>query len=119
MDILVGREGVRAKMSYSTLIVSSVNPPKKFRCPYFRKERGGQVGCQNVLIMGKGRGSKQIDQISFNILFVLKASLSLRTFEKGKMKTHKLGPTLPTRGQTGLHNDGQSPGDMVAGNTVF
>ena len=46
-------------------------------------------------------------------------ALSLRTLEKGKMKTHKLGPTLPTRGQTGLHNNGQSPGDMVAGNTVF
>ena len=47
----------------STLIVSSVNPPKKFRCPYFREEGGGQTGCQNVfifyvLIMGGREGVK-------------------------------------------------------------
>ena len=34
----------------STLIVSSVKSPKKFRCPYFREEGGGQAGCQNVFI---------------------------------------------------------------------
>ena len=61
----------------STLIVSSVTPPqKKFRSPYFREEGGGQTGCQNVfifyvLIMGGGRGSRQISQMSFNILFFL------------------------------------------------
>ena len=47
----------------STLIVSSVTPPKKFRCPYFREEGGGQTGCQNVfifyvLIMGEMEGVK-------------------------------------------------------------
>ena len=56
----------------STLIVSSVNPPKKFRCPYFREEGGGQAGCQNVfifyVIIG-GRGSRQINQMSLNIPF--------------------------------------------------
>ena len=59
----------------STLIVSSVNPPKKFRCPYCREEGGGQTGCQNVFIFyvlimgGGGKGSRQISQMSFNILF--------------------------------------------------
>ena len=47
----------------STLIVSSVNSSKKFRCPYFREEGGGQTGCQNVfifyvLIMGRREGVK-------------------------------------------------------------
>ena len=34
----------------SAIIVSSVNPPKNFRCPYFREEGGGQAGYQNVFI---------------------------------------------------------------------
>ena len=34
----------------STLIVSSVTPPKKFRCPYFREEGGGQERYKNFLI---------------------------------------------------------------------
>ena len=47
----------------SILIVSSVNPPKKFRCPYFKEEGGSQAGCQNVfifyvLIMGGREGVK-------------------------------------------------------------
>ena len=59
----------------STLIVSSVNPPKKFRCPYFREEGGGQAGCKNVfifyvLIMGGGGQGKYLNQMSLNILFL-------------------------------------------------
>ena len=69
----------------STLIVSSVKSPKKFRCPYFREEGGGQTGCQNVLIfyviiMGGGRGSRQINQMSLNILF-----FSFEGFPKGSI----------------------------------
>ena len=33
----------------------------------------------------------------------IETSKKLRSFVKGKMKTHKLGPTLPTRSQTGNH----------------
>ena len=43
-----------------------------YRCLYFRKEGGGQAGCQNVfifyVIIG-GRGSRQINQMSLNIPF--------------------------------------------------
>ena len=46
-----------------------------YRCLYFRKEGGGQAGCQNVfifyvLIMGGGGQGKYLNQMSLNILFL-------------------------------------------------
>ena len=64
----------------STLNVSSVTPQKKFRCPYFREEGGGQTGCQNVfifyvLIMGGREGVKANKSNVFKYSLFLKASL--------------------------------------------
>ena len=54
-------ENFHAFSMESTLIVSSVKSPKKFRCPYFREEGGGEAGCQNVFFLcpyygGEGGG---------------------------------------------------------------
>ena len=39
----------------------------------------------------------------------------LRTLKNGLLKIHRLGPTLPTRGQTGLLDEHFSSEDLVAG----
>ena len=64
----------------STLIVS-VNPPKKFRCPYFREEGGVKQDAKMslfffVLIMGGREGVKA------NNSNVFKYSLFLEGFPK-------------------------------------
>ena len=42
-------------------------------------------------------------------------AIKLRTLKNGLLKVHRLGPTLPTRSQTGLLDDHFSSEDLVAG----
>ena len=70
-----------------TLIVSSVYPLKKFRCPYLREERGVKQDAKMSIFLCPyyrgGEGSRQINQMSLNNIFIFLDGFPFSIFING------------------------------------